>query len=148
MDHVRSLKCLVCGAEYSHDQIDYVCPKHGDDGIVAVQYRYDLIRTRLSPAKLAESREMTMWRYRELLPIRADAQVPPLAVGWTPLYETRRLAEALSFLRGQPGLVVLAVPRGGVVVGAEVARALNAPLDVVIARKIGAPACGCSSRVG
>lgn len=51
----------------------------------------------------------------------------------------RRLAEALSFLRGRPGLVVLAVPRGGVVVGAEVARALKAPLDIVIARKIGAP---------
>ena len=96
MDHVRSLKCLVCGAEYSHDQIDYVCPKHGDDDIVDVQYRYDVIRTRLSPAKLAESREMTMWRYRELLPIRADAQVPPLAVGWTPLYKTERLAEALE----------------------------------------------------
>jgi len=51
----------------------------------------------------------------------------------------RRLAEALDFLRGRPGLVVLAVPRGGVVVGAEVARALKAPLDIVIARKIGAP---------
>jgi predicted phosphoribosyltransferase len=51
----------------------------------------------------------------------------------------RRLAEALGFLRGRPGLVVLAVPRGGVVVGAEVARALKAPLDIVIARKIGAP---------
>jgi len=51
----------------------------------------------------------------------------------------RRLAEALSFLQGRPGLVVLAVPRGGVVVGAEVARALKAPLDIVIARKIGAP---------
>ena len=51
----------------------------------------------------------------------------------------RRLAEALSFLRGRKDLLILAVPRGGVVVGAEVARALGAPLDVVIARKIGAP---------
>ncbi len=51
----------------------------------------------------------------------------------------RRLAEALAFLRGRKELLILAVPRGGVVVGAEVARALQAPLDVVIARKIGAP---------
>ncbi len=51
----------------------------------------------------------------------------------------RRLAEALSFLKGRPDLLVLAVPRGGVVVGTEVARALGAPLDVIIARKIGAP---------
>ena len=36
-------------------------------------------------------------------------------------------------------MVVLAIPRGGVVVGAEVARALDAPLDVWLARKIGTP---------
>ncbi len=35
--------------------------------------------------------------------------------------------------------VVLAVPRGGVPVGFEVARALNAPLDIVVVRKLGAP---------
>jgi putative phosphoribosyl transferase len=35
--------------------------------------------------------------------------------------------------------IVLAIPRGGVIVGAEVARALGAPLDVVIPRKLGAP---------
>src|SRR6056297_2237277 len=35
--------------------------------------------------------------------------------------------------------IVLALPRGGVPVGAEVARALNAPLDVVNVRKLGAP---------
>ncbi len=35
--------------------------------------------------------------------------------------------------------IVLALPRGGVVVGYEVARALHAPLDVVVARKLGAP---------
>ncbi len=51
----------------------------------------------------------------------------------------RRLAEALGFLKGRRDLLILAVPRGGVVVGAEVARALQAPLDVVIARKVGAP---------
>jgi len=51
----------------------------------------------------------------------------------------KQLAEALSFLKGRADLLVLAVPRGGVVVGAQVARALDAPLDVIIARKIPAP---------
>jgi predicted phosphoribosyltransferase len=49
-----------------------------------------------------------------------------------------RLAQALGSLRGQP-VVVLAIPRGGVEVAAVVAAALDAPLDVVIPRKIGAP---------
>lgn len=49
------------------------------------------------------------------------------------------LAEQLEFLRGRKGLLVLGIPRGGMVVAAEVARALDAPLDVFIARKLGAP---------
>ena len=50
----------------------------------------------------------------------------------------RRLAEALEKYRGADA-IVLAIPRGGVVVGYEVARALGLPLDVIIPRKIGAP---------
>jgi putative phosphoribosyl transferase len=50
----------------------------------------------------------------------------------------RRLASRLEHLRGQP-LVVLGLPRGGVPVAAEVARALGAPLDVILVRKLGAP---------
>lgn len=48
--------------------------------------------------------------------------------------------EALKKLKGAKDVVVLGVPRGGVVTAAEVAKLLNVPLDVVIARKIGAPA--------
>ncbi len=51
----------------------------------------------------------------------------------------RRLAEALSGYAGRPGLLVLALPRGGVPVGYEVARALKAPLDVMLVRKLGVP---------
>jgi putative phosphoribosyl transferase len=40
---------------------------------------------------------------------------------------------------GEEALLILAIPRGGVIVGAEVARGLNAPLDVWLSRKIGAP---------
>lgn len=49
-----------------------------------------------------------------------------------------RLAELLVGYRGQD-LVVLGIPRGGVVVAAEVARVLGADLDVLVARKLGAP---------
>jgi putative phosphoribosyl transferase len=51
----------------------------------------------------------------------------------------KQLAARLHFLQGQPNVVVLGIPRGGVVVAAEIARALAAPLDVFIAHKLGAP---------
>ncbi len=51
----------------------------------------------------------------------------------------RALAERLSDYAGRPDVIVLALPRGGVPVGAEVARALGAPLDVLVVRKLGLP---------
>ncbi|MCX7837838.1 MAG: phosphoribosyltransferase [Anaerolineae bacterium] len=51
----------------------------------------------------------------------------------------KQLAARLHFLQGQPNVIVLGIPRGGVVVAAEIARALHAPLDVFIAHKLGAP---------
>ncbi|MGZ5272486.1 MAG: phosphoribosyltransferase, partial [Ramlibacter sp.] len=49
------------------------------------------------------------------------------------------LAARLAHWRGRPGLLVLALPRGGLPVGDEVAKALDAPLDVLVVRKLGAP---------
>ena len=51
----------------------------------------------------------------------------------------RRLGAALDRYAGRPNLLVLALPRGGVPVGYEVARALHAPLDVLLVRKLGVP---------
>ncbi len=51
----------------------------------------------------------------------------------------QKLAEALAAYRDANGAIVIALPRGGVVVGAEVARTLSLPLDIVVPRKIGAP---------
>lgn len=61
-----------------------------------------------------------------------------------PLFHDRRdagrvLARRLSAWRGRPDTLVLALPRGGVPVGHEVAQALGLPLDVFIVRKLGVP---------
>ena len=96
MDHVKHLKCLICGKEYATDEIEYICPDHGNEGIVDVRYDYELIKTRISPESLAQNKDYTIWRYKPLLPIAADAEVPPLSIGWTPLYEAPRLAKKLG----------------------------------------------------
>jgi predicted phosphoribosyltransferase len=51
----------------------------------------------------------------------------------------RILAGLLTAYAGRPNVVVLALPRGGVPVGYEVAHALRAPLDVFLVRKLGVP---------
>jgi predicted phosphoribosyltransferase len=51
----------------------------------------------------------------------------------------KQLAQELTAYAGRPDVIVLALPRGGVPVAYEVARALNAPLDIFIVRKLGLP---------
>ena len=51
----------------------------------------------------------------------------------------RKLAEKLAAYANRPDVLVLALPRGGVPVAYEVARALGAPLDVFVVRKLGVP---------
>src|SRR3712207_4625938 len=51
----------------------------------------------------------------------------------------RRLAARLAHFASQSDVLILALPRGGVPVGYEVARSLGAPLDVFLVRKLGVP---------
>jgi len=96
LDHIKSLKCVICGAEYDPRDILYVCPKHGDEGIVDVVYDYELIGRRLTKDKLAQDWTNSIWRYFDLLPISERRFIPPLQVGWTPLYKAERLGRQLG----------------------------------------------------
>ena len=51
----------------------------------------------------------------------------------------RQLAELLQQYAGEPNVLVLALPRGGLPVASEIARALRTPLDVLVVRKLGLP---------
>ncbi len=96
MENILCLKCLICGKQYRHDEVDYICPQHGDEGILDVQYDYDFIDRQISKDALLNSSDLSIWRYKPLLPVYPEAAVPPLAVGWTPLYHTPRLAKDLG----------------------------------------------------
>ena len=84
------------------DEVEYVCPHHGDDGILDVVYDYADVRRHFTLDQLAASSERSIWRYLPLLPV--DPQVAwRLAegtllgsVGWTPLYPAPRLADPLG----------------------------------------------------
>jgi threonine synthase len=87
-----ALRCVVCGREYAPGDVDYVCPDHGNEGILDVVYDYEAVSRRVSPATLATCTDFTQWRYRDLLPVLPETPAPPLPVGWTPLVPAPRIA--------------------------------------------------------
>ena len=96
MNHVKYLKCVICGKTYQPDEVEYVCPDHGTEGILDVVYDYDVISQNISREALAGNQDNTIWRYKPLLPVEPDSPVPPLTVGGTPLYDAPRLAAGLG----------------------------------------------------
>src|SRR5271157_2952167 len=84
MGLITGLRCVFCGRLYS-TRVEYTCPHCGVTGILDVEYDYRTIARMLTRRSLAARREFSHWRYRELLPVRADARLPDVAVGWTPL---------------------------------------------------------------
>jgi len=96
LQHMHGLKCLVCGKRHPSEAVDYVCPDHGDDGVLDVIYDYDFISRQFSKKSLLQSTDFSIWRYRPLLPIDPRIPVPDLSIGWTPLYPARRLSADLG----------------------------------------------------
>jgi threonine synthase len=91
-EHIHHLQCVLCGTSYDPAQITYTCPACGSLGVLEVHYDYELIAPRINRSILAEERDMTMWRYRALLPISYSHKfAPPLSIGGTPLYRVERL---------------------------------------------------------
>ncbi|MEA3396881.1 MAG: pyridoxal-phosphate dependent enzyme [Chloroflexota bacterium] len=93
------LECAACGHHQPYLVPTPPCPHCGHDWVEA-RYDYESVRT-LWPA-LLEQRPFTMWRYRELLPLRDDAYQITLGEGGTPLLRARNL----SMMLGTPNLFI------------------------------------------
>lgn len=84
------LECISCHSHFKPTQT-YSCPKCGD--LLQVSYRYHTLRRRFK-ASLGKPGPLSVWRYRELLPVSARKAVT-LGEGGTPLASSTRLAKSL-----------------------------------------------------
>jgi threonine synthase len=97
--NVTGLKCVICDKTYPADYAGYVCTEHGNEGILDVQYDYEAIAAEWTKEDLAADPDRTMWRYRPVMPVATNAEVPPLTVGGTPMYDAKPLAADLGIAR-------------------------------------------------
>ncbi|WP_227764919.1 threonine synthase [Zhaonella formicivorans] len=97
MKNVKHLQCINCGKTYPAEPGVYTCPDCGPaDGILDVIYDYDYIAKNYSKDYFANNKNYSIWRYEPFLPVQPDGPKPTLRVGWSPLYRTKALAEAIG----------------------------------------------------
>ncbi len=132
--YLTHLDCTYCGKTYSADELQTVCAACGK----VLYARYDLAAAAQAMTKEAlAQRPFTMWRYREVLPVRADANVVTLGEGGTPLLPMARFGGSI----GLPGL--LAKDEGGNPTGSFKARGMA--MAISKAKELGAKAVAAPS---
>jgi threonine synthase len=94
MTHLTHLKCSFCGKTFDADKLHNLCPDCRRPLIA--RYNLDAVRRTLRREDFLR-RENTLWRYREVLPVRDDRYVLTLGEGFTPLHRAARLAAAAGF---------------------------------------------------
>jgi threonine synthase len=95
--YFTDLECSVpcSAARYDARVEQHLCPKCG----MPLLARYDLKAARAWKKESLASREATMWRYRELMPLFDGEQPITLGEGWTPLVHAKRLGRELGLER-------------------------------------------------
>jgi threonine synthase len=94
MSYLTHLECGLCGQTYDADKLWNLCPACGKPLLA----RYDLEAARQALDRQAiAGRQPTLWRYREMLPVRDPRFILSLGEGWTPLIHATRLGEATGF---------------------------------------------------
>ena len=94
MSFLSHLECAMCGQELEADRLWNLCPACNKPLLA----RYDLERaSRAVTREAIAGREANLWRYRELLPVRAPRYALCLGEGFTPLVHATRLGQAIGF---------------------------------------------------
>ncbi|MEI7482818.1 MAG: threonine synthase [Elusimicrobiota bacterium] len=100
MKKIKTLQCINCGRDHKLADVKYTCASCG--GNLQVIYDYNLIKKRLNYEVLKDNHDRTMWRYMDILPLSGFKMIPPVQVGWTPLYRADRLGSGV----GVPNLYI------------------------------------------
>jgi threonine synthase len=93
MNYLSHLECSLCGKQYTAEDLHTLCP----DCKRPLLTRYDLEAARSAWDRDSLAiREPTLWRYREVLPVRDESKAVKLGEGYTPLFHARRLGQAMG----------------------------------------------------
>ncbi len=86
-------KCIACGEKYDADEIIYSCKRCGD--ILDVKYDYDLIEAKIKKSNW-QNLPLSVWRYRDFMPIRDPSKIVSLDEGGTGLHSCQCLGNTLG----------------------------------------------------
>jgi threonine synthase len=145
--------CSICGSDYEPDEVTYTCPKDG--GNLNVILDINALKKAHTPEDFISFPEASLWRYINLLPVTdpGGVQTPLHRAGWTPVYQSKRLAgklglQALWVKDESPNPTASFKDRASAVV---VARALQIGAEVTVAASTGnagAALAGMAAAVG
>jgi len=85
--------CIGCGEKYGVDEVVYSCKRCGD--LLEVEYDYDLLEAKLKKSNW-QSLPLSVWRYKDFMPIRDPSKIVSLNEGGTGLHSCQRLANLLG----------------------------------------------------
>ncbi|MDQ7824501.1 MAG: threonine synthase [Candidatus Eremiobacteraeota bacterium] len=96
MNRVKGMECISCRGKVAYDakKVQYLCPECG--GNLEILFDYQHIGKYFTREALAASKDFSMWRYAPLLPIQDLSRIPPLHIGWTPLYHAGKMGAVLG----------------------------------------------------
>jgi len=87
------LQCIGCHEKSSPKEVVYYCKKCGD--LLEVKYDFEKLKFKIEKSDW-EKRPLSVWRYKEFLPILDESKIVSLNEGGTKLYRCNRLAEKLG----------------------------------------------------
>jgi threonine synthase len=96
MNYIKQFVCTLCGQKYPKTFTGFTCPKCGETGILDIEYDYEKMKDLVTKKFFRLNDDRSMWRYFPMMSLVQSLDRRPkgtLNVGWTPLYETPRLAQ-------------------------------------------------------